>query len=132
MRFLHKVVAAATGLALGMPALAADQGLPVQPGVPGYSQALFKGAISETDVSLLFAYLKTVLIAAAEGREVPVPEALNQRAEALGQELKAHGTLAGLVLLNVLEAQARQMLRELENPDQSVLPPSVPYTPTRN
>lgn len=75
-------------------------------------KVLLKGVIREDDVSLLFAHLRAVLLAAAEGRQAPVPEALNQRAEAIGNELKLRGALAGLLLLTAFEAAARQAMRE--------------------
>lgn len=75
-------------------------------------KVLLKGVIREDDVSLLFAHLRAALLAAAEGRQAPVPEALNQRAEAIGNELKLRGALAGLLLLTAFEAAARQAVRE--------------------
>ena len=73
-------------------------------------EAWLGGRITEADVDLLFAYLRAVLIGSAYGQEVPVPEELKDRAEALGRELQRHGMLAGLLLLQVLEARARQAL----------------------
>mgnify|MGYP001570563948 CR=1 FL=1 len=76
------------------------------------SQAWLKGRINEADVSLLFAYLKASLLAASQGKQVPVPPELKQRAEALGRELKLQGVLTGLLLLDALEVSAKQALRE--------------------
>jgi len=76
------------------------------------SGELFRGVIREDDVALLFAHLRAALLASAEGREAPVPEAINRRAEAIAAELKARGALAGLLLLTALEASARQAVRE--------------------
>jgi hypothetical protein len=64
--------------------------------------------VREDDVTTLFDYLRSALIAASEGREEAVPEALKQRAEALGAELKRRGTLAGLILLGELETHAKE------------------------
>jgi len=75
-------------------------------------QAWLKGHVSEADVTLLFTYLKASLIAAARGKQVPVPEALNRRAEELGRELKMHGLVTGLLLLDALESGAKQAVRE--------------------
>ena len=75
-------------------------------------QAWLKGRVSEADVTLLFTYLKASLIAAAQGRQVPVPDALNRRAEELGRELKMHGLVTGLLLLDALESGAKQAVRE--------------------
>ena len=82
---------------------------------------LLQGVVREEDVSLYFAYLRAALLAAREGREAPAPEELNRRMEAIAAEMKARGTLAGLLLLAAFEAAARQALRE-------GLPPPVPGT----
>jgi len=94
-------------------------------------QVLLQGAIRESDVSLLLDYVRAAMRAAAEGREPPPPPAaLERRAEELGGELRARGTLAGLLLLSALEAQAKALLREgLPPARRHVLPPTVPYTP---
>jgi len=76
------------------------------------SGTLLQGVVRDEDVSLLFAHLRAALRAAHEGREAPAPEELNRRAEAIAGELKARGTLAGLLLLTAFEAAARQALRE--------------------
>ena len=73
-------------------------------------QAWLGGRITEADVELLFAYLRASLIASTHGQEVPVPEELKRRAETLGRELRAHGILAGLLLLQALEARAKEAL----------------------
>ena len=94
-------------------------------------QVLLRGALQESDVSLLLDYVRAALRAAAEGREPPPPPAaLERRAEELGGELRARGTLAGLLLLSAMEAQAKALLREgLPPPRRQALPPTVPYTP---
>jgi hypothetical protein len=73
-------------------------------------EAWLGGRITEADVELLFAYLKASLLASTHGQEVPVPEELKRRAESLGRELRAHGVLVGLLLLQALEARAKQAL----------------------
>ena len=76
-------------------------------------QAWLKGRVSEADVELLFAYIKASLFAASMGLPAPaVPEEFRQRAEQLKMELKRHGALTGLVLLNALEAGVKQAVRE--------------------
>ncbi|UCF77019.1 MAG: hypothetical protein JSU71_07130 [Betaproteobacteria bacterium] len=85
-------------------------------------QAWLGGRVTESDVELLFAYLKASLAAASQGREVPVPEELNRRAEAIGREFQTHGMLTGLLLLHVLEARTKELVREAQ-PDRE---PSIP------
>ena len=75
-------------------------------------QVLLHGVVREEDITLLFAHLRAALLAASEGREAPVPEELQRRAEAIAAELKARGTLAGLMMLTAFEVAARQALRE--------------------
>ncbi|MBI1965744.1 MAG: hypothetical protein HYV99_01930 [Betaproteobacteria bacterium] len=75
-------------------------------------KVLLKGVVREDDVSLLFAHLRAALLAAVEGRKPPAPAELDQRAEAIGNELKLRGTLVGLLLLTAFEAAARQAVRD--------------------
>lgn len=77
-------------------------------------EAWLGGRVTEHDVELLFAYLKASLAAASQDREVPVPEELSQRAEAIGRELQMHGTLTGLLMLQILEARTKQLLRDVQ------------------
>ena len=121
------ITAALLGLSLQAPVFAADR----DPLARLDPEVLFKGAISESDVSLLFAYLRSAMIAAAEGREAPASEELNQRAEALAHELRMRGTLAALALLNALEASAKEIMRAPPAP-RSALPPTTPFTPIRD
>lgn len=124
MRFSHALTTALLGLSLQAPAFAADN----DPLARLDPEVLFKGAISDSDVSLLFAYLRSAMVAAAAGRAPPpVPEELNQRAEALGDELKRRGALTALMLLSALEASVRQTLREPA--PRRALPPVMPFTP---
>jgi len=113
MRARQCIAMVLLGLACAAPAHAGEKPDPfaqveslLAPGV------LFQGVIREEDVSLLFAHLRAALMAAYAGREAPPPEELNRRAEAIAGELKARGTLAGLLLLTAFEAAARQALRE--------------------
>jgi len=110
------IAAAALGLALVVPAYA-DNRNPFTEFDARLEQLLtpqawLKGMITEADVQLLFAYLKASLLAASQGKELPVPPELNQRAEAIGRELKLQGVLTGLLLLDAFEAAARQAVRE--------------------
>lgn len=111
---LHTLIASgAFGLALAVPAQAGEK-----PDSLAQIEALLnpkvllQGVLREEDVSLLFAHLRAALLAASEGREAPLPDELNRRAEAIGAELKTRGTLAGLLFLTVFEATARQAVRE--------------------
>jgi hypothetical protein len=113
MRLRSMFAAGVLGLAIAVPAHAGERPDPFaqveslfDPGV------LFQGVIRDEDVALVFAHLRAALLAAYAGREAPPPEELNRRAEALAGELKARGTLAGLLLLTAIEAAARQAVRE--------------------
>ena len=76
-------------------------------------QAWLKGKVSEADVALVFAHIKASLFASAMGLPPPaIPDELKQRAEELKLDLKRHGALTGLRLLNALEAGMKQVVRE--------------------
>jgi hypothetical protein len=123
MRSRYVITAAVLGLGLQAAAAFAANKDPLDRLNP---EVLFKGAVSERDVSLLFTYLKSALFAAAEGREAPAPdEALQKRAEALGKELKLRGALAAWALLNALETSANEVLRGPAAP-RPALPPTTP------
>ena len=78
-------------------------------------RSLLGEVVTERDLDLFFAHLKASMLAASSGTEPPVPsDELKQRAEAIGKTLRTRGTLAALVLLEALEASARQRLRELQ------------------
>jgi hypothetical protein len=113
MRVRHWIAAALIGLACAAPAHAEQKS-------DSFAQIesllnpkfLLQGVIRDEDVALLFAHLRAALLASYEGREAPPPDALNQRAEAIGNELRARGALAGLLLLMAFEAAAKQAVRE--------------------
>lgn len=126
MRFGYIIAAFLFGLSLETPAVAADRD-PLDRLDP---EVLFKGVVSERDVSLLFDYLKSAMLAAVEGREAPAPEALHQRAETLGKEFKLRGALAAWALLDALEASANEELRRPIVP--RMLPPTTPFMPIRD
>lgn len=129
MRFLH-IAALALALGCSAPTLAHEE-RPRDPFAALEPGLLVHGAIRESDVTLLLDYLRGAILAAAEGREPdPPPQALEKRARELGAELKARGTLAGLLLLNALEEHAKALVREFPPPARRpALPPTVPYTP---
>jgi len=107
------------GAALSAPALAADRDPLAGMESLLTPQVLLGGLISESDVNLLFAHLRASLLATSEGREPPpIPAALSQRIDAAGSELRARGTLIGLVLSQVMERAARDALRDFAQPVQ--------------
>jgi len=76
-------------------------------------QTWLRGKVTEADVSLLFDYVRSSMFAASQGFPPPAfPEELRQRVEQLKRDLKLQGSLAGLLLLNALEAAARQAVRD--------------------
>lgn len=117
MRRKNGILLFALGLALAVPAGAAEPD--AQPTIESLlaPQALFGGVVSENDVGLLFTQLRASLLAAAEGREAPPPsEALTRRMEAIGGELRLRGIIAGLALSNAAERAARDLVREMNSP----------------
>lgn len=118
MRLRTLIASGALGLALAVPAQAGEKPDPFAQLEPLVNpRTLLQGVVREEDVSLLFTHLRAALLAASEGREAPLPEELNQRAEAIGAELRARGLLTGLLFLTAFEAFARQAMRDaLANP----------------
>ena len=113
MRIRTLIVGGALGLAFAIPAQAGEQPDPFAQLEPLVNpKTLLQGVVREDDVSLLFAHLRAALLAASEGRDAPAQEELNQRAEAIGAELRARGLLAGMLFLTAFEAFARQAVRE--------------------
>lgn len=84
--------------------------------VPG---SLFGGIVQERDIALIFGYAREAVSAAVEGREVPPPEELTQRAEVLGAEMKRRGAAAGRAIIDAIESAVRERLRDF---DAQVLP----------
>jgi hypothetical protein len=127
MRIRTLIMAGIMALAIATPAHAGDQDpstdLEATLEQMMTPQAWLGGRITESDVELMFAYLKASLVASSQGRELPVPEELSQRAEAIGRDLQTHGMLTGLLLLHALEARARQAVREAQ-PDHD---PAIPH-----
>ena len=121
MRFGCIVAVLLLGLGLQAPAFA-DAKDPLDRLDP---EILLKDVVSERDVSMLFAYLRSAALAAVEGREAPAPEALQRRAETLGKVLKLRGALAAWALIDALEASANEVLR---GPAAPALPPTTPFS----
>jgi hypothetical protein len=89
---------------------------------------LLRGLVDEAQVSAVFDYLRNALIAAAEGRDGPVPEILRRELDRIDADVKLRGTLAGLLLLKQLEAQVRSLL--VPPPREPALPGTAPYQRT--
>jgi hypothetical protein len=104
----HIVIAAFAVLALCAPAQAADGGVPSA----DIGEAHFGGIVEERDVGLVFDYLRDAVSAALEGRDAPPPDALRQRAEAIGEEMKRRGAAAARAVLDAIEQSVREGMRE--------------------
>lgn len=114
MKLKRLMLAVALGSTLCAPALAEDRAR-VEPLLD--PRILLGGLITEGDVTLLFAHLRTAMLAAAEGREPPpLPEALGKRLESAGGELRLRGLLAGMVLTQFVERAVRDAVRGLAPP----------------
>lgn len=90
-------------------------------------RALLGEVVTERDLDLLLAHVRATLLAAAAGTEPPPSAELNRRAEEIGKALKTRGTLAALVLLDALEARARQQFRDLQR-QHRLSPPAASGT----
>jgi hypothetical protein len=86
-------------------------------------ESLFSGIVQEQDVALAFRYFRESLDAALEGREPPPPDALIQRGEVIGEDLKRRGGAAARSILDAIEAIVRERVRE---PSRALPPPSSP------
>lgn len=129
---LLQTAAVVAGLALSVSAFAAD-GREQEARARIETQRIFQDTIRESDLRLLFDYLRAAALAAAEGREVPPPpEELQKRAEILAGELKTRGMLAALLALSVVEGKAKELLRERRAPQRPALPPVTPFIPVSN
>lgn len=118
-RFMSALI---LGAVLSAPGQAADRELPASLEPLLTPQLLLGGLVGDQDVSLLFAHLRAAIQASAEGRDPPpMPEALSQRIEAAGGELRVRGTLIGLALSHVMERAVREALL-----DYAGTPPALP------
>ena len=100
------LAAALIGLALSG-AAAAHEPAPLSP------EFFFEGLVRDSDVDLVFDYLRESARAAFRGREAPPPpDAFNQRAGEVTQELKRRGETAVRILLDALEKNIRDGIRE--------------------
>jgi hypothetical protein len=96
------------------------------PEIPGVvdSRVLLHALVDEAQVAAAFDFLRNALVAAAEGREGPVPEILRRELDRIDADVKLRGTLAGLLMLKSLEAEIRQLLRDAQPPPR--MPEPVP------
>ncbi len=92
-------------------------------------RVLLQGLVSEEQVSAMFEYLRNAVIAAAEGREGPMPEMLRRELERIDADVRLRGTVAGLLLLKQLEAEVKSLLRaplpEPARPAPPIYSPSI-------
>ena len=102
------VAAVLAGLMAVGPAAAADPGEAVSGAVGGFG----RGLVQEQDVGLVFDYARDAFAAALQGREAPPPERLMRRGEAIVEEMKRRGAVAGRVILDALEQSIREGVRE--------------------
>jgi predicted exporter len=70
---------------------------------------ILQGRFTEEDVSEIFAMIRSNMA----GKQVEPSERLKKKMEALGASLQARGALIGMLLLNELEENVKQMVREL-------------------
>ena len=116
----QRAIGVIVGAAFAGPVCAVDSMLPFDPDRP------LHGIVRPDDVGAVFDYLRDAYTAALEGREAPRSEALEKRADAISEELKLRGRVAGVLLLNALEAQLKELLRE--PPARYPLPTVPPNT----
>ena len=72
------------------------------------------GVVKESDVTLLFDYLRDAMSAAFQGREAAPPEALARRAEEIAVEARRHGEIAARAALDAIEHDLREAMRRPE------------------
>ncbi len=113
MRCRRGITVMLFGLALSAPVFANERDPFAQMDGLLDPQVLLRGLVTESDVSLLFAYLRSSLLAGATGNPPDASPEIARRAEQLGNELKLRGGLVALALLSALEESAKQALRDM-------------------
>jgi hypothetical protein len=101
----HLATAALLSVAMSAHAAPPDDSLETIAG------SFIQGLVQEQDVGLVFGYLREALDAAVEGRELPPPQALTERAEAIGEEAKRRGAIAGRAVLDAIERSIRDAMK---------------------
>ena len=115
---MHFVTVGLAVVAFSTSAYAHDPRLPAPESILG-------GIVQERDVDLVFDYLRDALSAAVLGRDAPAPpRELEQRAEAIGEEMKRRGAAAARVFIDVIEKSVREGLSD--PPQRPALPPTYP------
>lgn len=77
------------------------------------AEGLFSRSLREEDIGMFFSFLRQTLDAAAEGRKPPEPPPeLSRRADEIGRQMKREGADTARLLLDEMEREVRQMLRE--------------------
>jgi hypothetical protein len=81
---------------------------------PTYAEPFIGGVVKDSDVTLLFDYLREAMSAAFQGREAAPPEALVKRAETIAEEAKRHGEIAARAAIDAIERELRESMRRPE------------------
>ena len=113
MRAIYLIPAMLAALFIAGPSRA-DSTAPVSNVDPIIEQLLqpeniLRGQFTEQDVTEIFAVIRANLA----GKQVEPSERLKKKMETFGQSLQARGALVGLLLLNQMEENVKQMVREL-------------------
>jgi hypothetical protein len=78
---------------------------------PAHAEPLAGGLVKESDVGLVFDYLREAMLGAFRGREVAPPDAIKRRAEAIAEEAKRRGEIAARGALDAIEREIRESMR---------------------
>ena len=78
---------------------------------PAQAEPFIGGVVKDSDVALVFDFLRDAMSAAFHGREVAPPAALIQRAETIAEEAKRHGEIAARAALDAIEREIRESMR---------------------
>lgn len=130
-----KMRAAFVGLAVGIAMTSSawgESGIRDSASLRAEPPAPLRGVVREEDVSLLFDYLRLVLVSAIAGKEALPPEELERRAEALANELQRRGASAGIRMLSLIEQRVKEALREAVPQPGPELPPVTPFMSVRS
>jgi hypothetical protein len=77
------------------------------------AESIVARGIRDEDVGAFFSFLRQTMDAAAAGKPPPeLPPELTRRAEEVGRQMQREGAEAARILLDEMEREVRQMLRE--------------------